>query len=784
MSQIAAWGIFGGYGLWDYVTCLFDNIPKIIYFLYAALASCLDLLQCLMRKLAGLDTYWVNETAYTQQDPILEFIYGILGIGKNAGAYSVLNTVFWSLAIFGVIVLVICTIVAIIKSHYGEDANKTNPMGYIYTAVKAIITFAIVPVATIIGIYLSQFMLQTLDNITAGRATEDTVKGIYGSNATSALKATNGLYTHYDIFGLGDSSTSVTFSGMMFRAAAYDANRIRYGGFDMGGYHDFDGLLGQTDTPMRNSGSYASMTDEEWLAYQVDYAFMNNLQLQRIHWNMEIYEGTNVLLSIASVDPFTLVGGTTSFSKYNVGLVWAFYNLWKFNIMVGFASIVISFGILTGVIIGLMSRLVKTAALFLIYPSVLGIAPLDEFGAFKKWRTEFISQILMAFGAILGMNIFFLILPYVNEIQFFQFGLANYIVSTLIIIVGLLTVKSFIAFVSSLIGAADALATGDGMKKDLTATLAKAGGMTLGAANVALKGGFLIQKQRLQRHQAKRAEDKVHSLDNDIRNEETALTDEDTKKKNVTRHYDLMTKKRNKYEVSKTGAKQAEYDQEMANVDKRAELLGITIGSEEHKKMRAEAAHDFLMKNDSSYALSQGFIDRGGASENDARHEKRIEELKTERQNTINNYGLNEKGEYDKTTLTQIAKKTWGEIAGSLIKGLEAGAKDLNINLDGIVGVFQRGNNNKYKDGQAVGSYTPTMATNEQMRHPNPNKPGFFEGIGNAIAGTFAPPPAAPPGPPPKGPTSDQKIADASVKIEKAADALLKATERMKRFKP
>ncbi len=783
MSQIAAWGIFGGYGLWDYVTCLFDNIPKIIYFLYAALASCLDLLQCLMRKLAGLDTYWVNETAYTQQDPILEFIYGILGIGKNAGAYSVLNTVFWSLAIFGVIVLVICTIVAIIKSHYGEDANKTNPMGYIYTAVKAIITFAIVPVATIIGIYLSQFMLQTLDNITAGRATEDTVKGIYGSNATSALKATNGLYTHYDIFGLGDSSTSVTFSGMMFRAAAYDANRIRYGGFDMGGYHDFDGLLGQTDTPMRNSGSYASMTDEEWLAYQVDYAFMNNLQLQRIHWNMEIYEGTNVLLSIASVDPFTLVGGTTSFSKYNVGLVWAFYNLWKFNIMVGFASIVISFGILTGVIIGLMSRLVKTAALFLIYPSVLGIAPLDEFGAFKKWRTEFISQILMAFGAILGMNIFFLILPYVNEIQFFQFGLANYIVSTLIIIVGLLTVKSFIAFVSSLIGAADALATGDGMKKDLTATLAKAGGMTLGAANVALKGGFLIQKQRLQRHQAKRAEGRVHEMDKEMAG--LAIDDESTREKRVDNSYKLMAKRREEYQNNK-GANQKAYDAEMDKVDTRAKAMGIEIGSEEHKQMRAEAEHQFLMKNDKLYEGAQGFIDRQGHSKTSWDNTQKKEEISTKRKETIAAYGLNEEtGNYDKTTLTQIAKKTWGEIAGALIKGLESGAKDLNINLDGIVGVFQRGNNNKYKDGQAVGSYTPTMATNEQMRKPpDPNKPGFFEGIGNVIAGTFAPPPAAPPGPPPKGPTSDQKIADASVKIEKAAEALLKATERMKRFKP
>ena len=98
-----------GYRIWEYFTVLFDTIPKTIYFYYAAVASALDALQCLMRRLAGLDVYYVgnNNTPVTGQDPASEFIMGILGLGDNAAAYKGLQTVFWSLAIFGLIVLAI-----------------------------------------------------------------------------------------------------------------------------------------------------------------------------------------------------------------------------------------------------------------------------------------------------------------------------------------------------------------------------------------------------------------------------------------------------------------------------------------------------------------------------------------------------------------------------------------------------------------------------------------------------------------------------------------------------
>ena len=130
-------------GFWQCLATIVDIIPKFIYFLYAAIVSAVDAMQALIRKLAGLDVYYQTQTgeAVSGTDPLTEFIYGILGFGESSHLYEALNTVFWSLAIFGLIVLAVTTMAAIIKSHYNEDSTQTSPWKYLYTALKSILTY-------------------------------------------------------------------------------------------------------------------------------------------------------------------------------------------------------------------------------------------------------------------------------------------------------------------------------------------------------------------------------------------------------------------------------------------------------------------------------------------------------------------------------------------------------------------------------------------------------------------------------------------------------------------
>ena len=725
-----------------------------MYFLYAAVASCLDAMQLLMRRLAGLDVYYVNRNTggtivsgtgtATTGDPVMEFIYGILGIGENAGSYQALNTTFWSLAIFAVIVLVVSTMIALIKSHYQEDGAKTAPLQYIYTAIKAILTFCIVPFAVIIGLMTSNFLLSTLDSITAGSGTEEAIVGIYGPQATNLLNAHtdesgNRYYSRYDFFGFGEAANSTTFSGSLFKAAGYEANRVRIGeiGEESGGswtdMYTFSGLFGP------GSSGYSAATDKrEYVAYQIDYAFQNNLDLNAgaTTWAPIIYGSTDVFLTIVSVDVFSIAGIVTNFSKYNVGLVWCYYNLWKFNFMVGIASIIVCFGIFISIIIGLMSRLIKSIILFLIYAPTLGLAPMDDFGAFKKWRTEFIQQILMAFGSVIGMNIFFLVLPYINNIAFFNIYLIDAIVSVVVMVTGLMIIKSLISFFSGLVGGADALKEGDDIKGDLGKTLATSAkvavgvgsgvtrfGNPLGLAVVRrLQGDHYQKKYKETQDEAEKAKDAGKKL---LRN---AGIDMDTVNQNYGNALSLSNK------MEEDLAKQLEKNSAaapMQNAYNKAKAAVLNSGGDEDAAEQAglKAAYDEMAKTDKTYQDARKTRElRGFASEADLKTfndaQKYFDDGKalSERAEKIRQVGyLNEKGEFDETSLRQSMANTFRNAGGTLAKALLEGILPaLKIDPSKIAGITRAASNKKYDDkGNVTGQYWGTKVYDNGTLQPD-----------------------------------------------------------------
>ena len=745
------------YSLWNYFTCFFDYIPKIMYFLYAAVASCLDAMQLLMRRLAGLDVYYVNRDTgglvtsgtgtATTGDPVMEFIYGILGIGENAGSYQALNTTFWSLAIFAVIVLVVSTMIALIKSHYQEDGAKTAPLQYIYTAIKAILTFCIVPFAVIIGLMTSNFLLSTLDSITAGSGTEEALIGIYGSDALSQLKAHetedgDKYYSRYDFFGFGAASNSTTFSGALFKATAYEANRIRIGevGQDSGdggvtGFYDFDGFFGS------GSSGYTAATDKrEYIAYQIDYAFQNNFDLKDVvaAHAMKIYSdqkdgsGSEFFLTISGIDVFGLAGFVTNFSKYNVGLVWAYYNLWKFNFMVGIASIIVCFGIFISIIIGLMSRLIKSIILFLIYAPTLGLAPMDEFGAFKKWRTEFMQQILMAFGSVIGMNIFFLVLPYINNIAFFNIYLIDAIVSIVVMVTGLMIIKSLVSFFSGLVGGADALKEGDDLKGDLGKTLATSAKVAVGVGSAVTRFGNPLGLAVVRRLQGFHYEDKYKGLKDEMTNEKAegdrimaglSISEDDANRKYGEA---LMSNQREEEKLAKKlKAGTASATASKAFNEAYGKALKENGGDED---AAYETALKAAARTNSAYAANEGIIERKGydvadyAKYKDAQdHFEKVKNL-SERAEKVRQVGyLNEKGETDRTSLAQSMANTFRNAGGTLAKALMEGMLPaLKIDPGKILDITRAGSNKKYdKDGKLVGQYWGTKVYDNGTLQPD-----------------------------------------------------------------
>lgn len=598
--------MLGDLSWWEAITTFFDAIPKLIYLLYACVASAVDAMQLLVRRLCGLDLYINNAGEVVRdQDPLTEFINGILGIGDTSGAMQALNTTFWSLTIFALILLSLTTIVAIIKSHYNEDVGKTSPAKILYGAFKSILTFFIVPAAVVIGLQLSSLLLRTLDDITAGTTDSATIEGIYGSgNRQRFAPYTSGYegdtfssYGGYDMFGIGQPATNSPISGQLFRAAAYNANRFRTGGYTLyningdGPSLSMGGLFGQ-------GPSYEAAADKlEYVAYQVDYAFINNLQLSSPYDYNTLKENANNSdgARIAHLE-FAFDRSLDSFSKYDVAFVWVYYDLWNFNFIVGFAGAISAFGIMISIIIGLMMRLIKSAAMFLIYPPLLGLAPMDDFKAFKSWSNEFIKQILSAFGAIVGLNLLFLILPYVQQISFFDIGLLDAIVNCVFLITGLIMAKDFISMVAGFVGGGDVFSTGDGAKGQVAKTMGTgikaavgAGAMVTKAgllpASVAFRGGkALAAKRRVKRlNEAKDAIDKyenresAYTADPEVWKKDSDFVKEQMKAKGIKdigKKFSTVRKNLKKIDPSLKGK---DLEEAVAKTVADAELSGVTV---------------------------------------------------------------------------------------------------------------------------------------------------------------------------------------------------------------
>ncbi len=602
-----AFSMLGDLDWWQKLLTIVDAIPKLIFLLYTCVASAVDAMQLLVRRLCGLDLYINNAGEVVRdQDPLTEFINGILGIGDTSGAMQALNTTFWSLTIFALILLSLTTIVAIIKSHYNEDVGKTSPAKILYGAFKSILTFFIVPAAVVIGLQLSSLLLRTLDDITAGTTDAATIDGIYGSNNrqrfapyTSGYEGdTFSSYGGYDMFGIGQPATNSPISGQLFRAAAYNCNRFRTGGYTLdningdGPSMSMGGLFGQ-------GPSYEAAADKmEYVAYQVDYAFINNLQLSSSYDYNTLKANANDTENGARIRhlEFAFDRSLDSFSKYDIAFVWVYYDLWNFNFIVGFAGAISAFGIMISIIIGLMMRLIKSAAMFLIYPPLLGLAPMDDFKAFKSWSNEFIKQILSAFGAIVGLNLLFLILPYVQQISFFDIGLLDAIVNCVFLITGLIMAKDFISMVAGFVGGGDVFSTGDGAKGQVAKTMGTgikaavgAGAMVTKAgllpASVAFRGGkALAAKRRVKRlNEAKDAIDKyenresAYTADPEVWKKDSDFVKEQMKAKGIKdigKKFSTVRKNLKKIDPSLKGK---DLEEAVAKTVADAELSGVTV---------------------------------------------------------------------------------------------------------------------------------------------------------------------------------------------------------------
>ena len=140
------------------------------------------------------------------------------------------------------------------------------------------------------------------------------------------------------------------------------------------------------------------------------------------------------------------------------------YSLWNINyvvLVVGGIFILYVFGALS---FGMVKRLFMLLLLFIISPIVCSMYPIDNGNAAGNWRKTFLKHTISAYSAVAGLNLFFALLPIIQNIEFADGGATGFdvigLTSLLLLIAGLYMVKEFISVVNSFIGAEDAYGGG------------------------------------------------------------------------------------------------------------------------------------------------------------------------------------------------------------------------------------------------------------------------------------------------------------------------------------
>lgn len=137
----------------------------------------------------------------------------------------------------------------------------------------------------------------------------------------------------------------------------------------------------------------------------------------------------------------------------NLSVVRTYYDLEQMNFVVGILGSLVMLVMFAISSITFIQRIFDIILLYIVSPISVSTIPLDEGNRFRVWKDMLISKVLGAYGIILVMNLFFLIMPQVSHMTFFESDFENGLVYVLFLIGGAFAVTKANLVISQLCGA-------------------------------------------------------------------------------------------------------------------------------------------------------------------------------------------------------------------------------------------------------------------------------------------------------------------------------------------
>ena len=466
-----------------YLDAVLDFFFLLFYYLFRSISYIVSFVESLFRRLVGIESMTINGSTVGGESST-DLVYGLI-------FNSQVQNLFWSILGFSIVLLVIFTIIALVKSEFSLDLKSSAKGPIIGRAFKAIINFFLVPIFTILAILGVNVLVRSINVLFNGDNNQGIVAkcflvGAYGANR-ARLES--------------DESDEGSFyiylkNGEFMREATADSQENPFADAS-----NADELADLIDTYFTSTPTDMEVNP----IYSVDYRTFNDAG--------DYYEWEENSRNTSKYVPWqTLVGGSPSggadmgtYPMYDGTAFKYYYNPREFDFILAIGSaVVIAWSLLT-VCLALLKRAFELVILFVLSPAIISLAPLDEGKALTNWRGEVFKRMLAIVGPLFAYNIFFMMVGLLGNVEIFTvtgegvlafagerlIEVFNIFFQLIVLIVALGLLKTASQMISSLLGVEDLIATGGQIGSKVVSTGAKAAMVATGAG--AALGGAVFK---------------------------------------------------------------------------------------------------------------------------------------------------------------------------------------------------------------------------------------------------------------------------------------------------
>ena len=379
----------------------------------------IDYVQILFKLLAGLkvDGMQLNLSGSKSADSDLLLQLLLSDSIKN---------VFLSMCIVGIFLLVITTIFQIIKVEYTTEGAKNAKGPILNKAFRGLCNMIMIPALCICGVFIGNQVLDLLDTATK-------------------------------------SNSESTISGQLFVAAASDAH------YQSG------------DLPVYMGTSIPQLAVIQLTVNLIPITWNSVMEALGIENKVNLGDASNPWEENRDIDEIeeNFSKRVSGYDYYNLANVSNYYDYSRINYLLLIFGGCILIKTLYFTCFGMIVRLYQCGMLFIISPAVIGMTPINE-GGLGKWRSDFIGSAISAYGVVLAMNIYLILVKILLSIKFSFTSATDYflgaslmegLLKCIIVIGGAIYIEKFSGQIGGYFGAKDALAQGKDLEKGTKAAV-------------------------------------------------------------------------------------------------------------------------------------------------------------------------------------------------------------------------------------------------------------------------------------------------------------------------